>query len=352
MLFDSRPALLPTLQFVARYISHMIKVVEDQRTIEKLHKQFLQKLAHTFTERIECFVGFPGGNFPDTISYSEESNLWISSNNQPTKFWNGFGVGQPSPGSNNSLVGEINFAFSSINRRIAGAFAIEDGRKILVLHRGKIGGGKPGVGKSFFTNNYSGDKVIAVDGDRETEFCLVAEFDSPLFSSQVADFIKQIQRVKLLINSADEKEPFDFSTFLYTEESHGQTLTENIEPTTITRVHGIVVSRLAELLAEQGFEVARDKNRDLFIHCAGEVLMLFEVKAALSTQAMCTAMGQLLLYSIPFPKRASLVAVFPQKLSRKVARRFEELGIQVLYYEWEDNKPKFLNLKKTLAILP
>ncbi|MCI1189912.1 hypothetical protein MON38_21015 [Hymenobacter sp. DH14] len=334
------------------YISRMIKVIDDQRTIQQLHRRFLHKLADEFTERIACWVGFPSGNFADTVSYSEELDIWVSSNNQPTKFWNGFGVGRPKPGSNNSLVGEINFPFETINRRIAGAFAVEDGGKILVLHRGKIGGGKPGIGKNYFTDNYTGEWVRAWDGDRGTDFCLVAEFESPLFASQVADFIKQIQRVKRLISDDEERAPFDFSDFIYSEESHGQILTESREPTTINRVHGIVVNRLAELLVSQGLKVARDKNRDLFIHRQSEVLMLFEVKTTLSTQAMCTAMGQLLLYSVPFPKRAFLVAVFPQKLSRKVAKRFEELGIQVLYYEWEDKKPKFLNLKKTLALLP
>lgn len=329
----------------------MIKVVEDQRTIARLHKQFLAKLADEFAERIECWVGFPGGNFPDTISYSDELDIWVSSNEQDTRYWNGFGVGRPKPGSNNSLVGEINFPYLDINRRIAGAFAIEGDGNVLVLHRGKIGGGKPGIGKNYFTENYTGEWVTAIDGDRETDFCLVAEFGSPLFASQVADFIKQIQRVKHLINTNDEYDPFDFSNFLYTEESHGQTLTEKSEPKTINRVHGIVVNSLSELLTKQGFEVARDKNRDLFIHRKGEVRLLFEVKTTLSTQALCTAMGQLLLYSIAFSKPAILVAVFPQKLSVRVAKRFKELGIQVLYYEWEEMTPKFINLKKTLALL-
>ena len=329
----------------------MVRVIKDQRTIEKLHRQFLQKLADELAERIACSVGFPGGSFPDTIRYSEELNIWVSSNEQPTKLWNGFGVGRPKPWSNNSLVGEINFPFSAINRRLAGAFAIEDGEKILVLHRGKIGGGKPGIGKNHFTKNYTGEWVRAWDGDRETDFCLVAEFETPLFASQVADFIKQIQRVKSLSNEESTNDDFDFSEFSYTEESHGQILTENNEPTTINRVHGIVVNRLAELLIEQGYGVARDKNRDLFIHLEGKVSMLFEIKTALSTQALCTALGQLLIYSIPFPKRAFLVAVFPQKLSNKVAKRFEELGIHVLYYEWRDKKTRFLNLKKTLALL-
>jgi hypothetical protein len=328
----------------------MVRVIEDQRTIEKLHRQFLQKLADELAERIDCSVGFPGGSFPTTVNYSEELNIWISSNEQDTRYWNGLGIGRPKPGANNSLVGEINFPYSTINRRIAGAFAIEDGGQILVLHRGRIGGGKPGIGKNYFTDNYSGDRVSAMDGDRETDFCLVAEFDSPLFASQISDFIKQIQRVKSLSNS-DSTDDFDFSEFSYTEERHGQTISENNEPTTINRVHGIVVNRLAELLTEQSYEVARDKNRDLFIHREGKVSMLFEFKTALSTQALCTALGQLLIYSIPFPKRAILVAVFPQKLSNKVAKRFEELGIHVLYYEWRDKKPRFLNLKKTLALL-
>ena len=59
MLFDSWPALLLTLQVVASYISCMIKVVEDQRTIEKLHKQFLQKLASGSESSAHPFLQIP-----------------------------------------------------------------------------------------------------------------------------------------------------------------------------------------------------------------------------------------------------------------------------------------------------
>lgn len=69
---------------LARYISRMIKVVEDQRAIEKLHRQFLQKIADELTERIECWVGFPGGNFLTAVNYSKELNIWVASNEQDT----------------------------------------------------------------------------------------------------------------------------------------------------------------------------------------------------------------------------------------------------------------------------
>ena len=66
------------------------------------------------------------------------------------------GVTEPKVGKNNSLCAEINFPFEGINRNIAGAFAREgDNGSTYILHRGIIGGGKPGIGKTYFLGKFS-----------------------------------------------------------------------------------------------------------------------------------------------------------------------------------------------------
>ena len=151
----------------------MIRIVEDEQEIQRLHKRFHKQLGQHLNERIKCWVGYPGGANEDTVRYSKELNFWLSIQELPTRFWNGFGIGEPVEGKNNSLSGEINFPYTGIDRRIAGAFAKEDTGKVLVLHRGKIGGGKEGVGKNSLIENFRGDFITAIDGDKETEFCLV-----------------------------------------------------------------------------------------------------------------------------------------------------------------------------------
>lgn len=115
-------------------------------------------------------------------------------------------------------------------------------------------------------------------------------------------------------------------------------------PLVIDRTHGIVVNALARQLESRGQRIGNDRNRDLFIHNKGQIQTLFEVKTSSSTQCLYAAIGQLLLYSIPIPNEVKLVAVLPDKLSKTVTKRFSSLGIDILYYEWNNDEVIFIDI--------
>lgn len=326
----------------------MITVVTNRQEIGKLHKQLHNQLDKYLTENIDCWVGYPSGSFQDIVRYSPELDIWISQAEHENKFWNGFGVGRPIEGKNNSLNGEINFPYEGNYRRIAGAFAIEDNGNILVLHRGKIGGGKPGIGKNYFTDNYRGDFITAIDGDRETNFCLVGELNSQHFPRQVSNFIKEILRVKNLDDGETSSDFTDLADFTYTDEHSGLSVTERNDPIIIERTHGIVVNALAKELQNRNFKIGNDRNRDLFIHNEKQITTLFEVKTSSSTQCLYSAVGQLLIYSIPIKNPLKLVAVLPNKLSKSVTKKFASLGIEILYFQWDKDEPIFNDIEKIL----
>ena len=324
----------------------MIRIIEDYDQILKLHRKFHKQLKNYLTEKIDCFVGYPSGSFHDIVRYSSELDIWLSSNEQHNRFWNGFGVGKPIENRNNSLNGEINFPFEGISRRVAGAFAIEDNGTILVLHRGKIGGGTKGIGKQFFLDNFRGDFVDAIDENRENTFCVVGELNSIHFPEQVSNFVKEIYRVKKLIKNPSENN-FDFlNEFSFTDEKSGTSETDRKGKKTIERTHGIVVSALAKELERLGFNIANDRNRDLFTHNRKKITNLFEIKTNCNTQSLYSAVGQLLIYSIPIPNDVKLIMVLPNKLRKAITKRLKELGIFILYYEWEDGLPYFPKLEK------
>jgi len=328
----------------------MITVVSDKLEIKNLVKLFYEHLAEFMTDSVLCWVGYPGGSFEDTVMYSPDLNVWLShiGFNQETKIWNGFGIGRPLERKNNSLVGEINFPHEGIKRTIAGVFAIEDDGTVLVLHRGKIGGGKPGVGKTIFLDNFRGDIIRAIDGDRETNFCLVGELNSELFPFQVSTFIHEIQRVKNILASSNTPDFGNLLNFVYTAESSGTSVSERNEPTEVTRTHGIIVNALAAEFRGRGLEHSNDRNRDLFIHDGSQITALFEIKASSSTQNLYSAIGQLLIYSIPIRNPVKLIAVLPDQISEPVAKRFTELGISILYYRIESGVPRFIDLDSML----
>jgi len=326
----------------------MTIVVTDLQEIKKIHNLFHESLNKFLTDRISCRIGHPGGSFDDEVLYSSDLNLWVCAFKHQNRYWNGFGIGRPIDSNSNSIIGEINFPLKGINRRVAGAFALEENGNILVLHRGKIGGGRRGIGKTFFINNFRGDYVKALDGDRESEFFLVGELHSKLFHKQVANFINEIHRIKTLAIGRQTYNFNDLADFSYTDEHFGKTVTENREPIIIERTHGIVVNALARELRNRSLKIGNDRNRDLFIHNSRQITTLFEIKTSSSTQCLYSVIGQLLLYSVPILNPIKLIAVLPDKLSKTVTKRFSSLGINILYYKWDNDVPLFIDLDDRL----
>lgn len=322
----------------------MLTVITDKKKVSVLHRRFKKQLHDELTELVDCWVGYPSGSFADRVRYSPKFDIWISEREYPNRFWNGFGVGHPIPGKNNSLNGEINFPYEGINKHIAGVFASDEDGNIFVLHRGRIGGGKPGIGKRYFTDNFRGVFINAIEEDHETVFCLIGELDSHIFSEQVANFIREIYRIKRLQKGEAASDFSTLSDYSYTDEHSGQSVTENNEPRVINRTHGIIVNALARELENMGYKVANDRNRDLFIHHQGRISALFEIKTSSSTQCLYSAIGQLLLYSIPIGSDIPLFAVLPQKLKKSVENRFAALGISIIYFDRQEGEINFTKL--------
>jgi len=321
----------------------MIRVITDAKRIKKYNTAFKNSLDKELTEFTHCFVSYPSGRTEADVKYSPELNIWVAQTEYHNRFWNGFGIGKPIVRRNNTLVGEINFPYSGIDRRIGGVFAQDDNGDILILHRGKIGGGKRGIGKKYFLDNCTADIVSAIDDKSEEKFCLVGSLNSTLLPQQTANFINEIYRVKHFPQS---HLIFDSLTnFVYSDEHSGKIITERTEQIIINRTHGIVVNALSKELQNLGYKTGNDKNRDLFIHENDKITRLFEIKTSIATQCLYASIGQLLIYSIPIRNNPQLIAMFPDKLNIDVEKRFAELGITILYYSWKDEKPIFQGLE-------
>jgi len=331
----------------------MITIITDEKQIKDLHNKFHKRLSEFLTENIKCDIGHAGGTIKGKVKYSSKLKIWIAQYDEYNRFWNGFGLGRPQEKKNNSITGEINFPFNGINRKIAGTFAKDEDNNILVLHRGIIGGSKIGIGKKYFLENFRDEPIIALDGDKETIFCLVGELNSPHFPEQVKTFIEEIGRIK----NTDDKEKkttekfAKLSNFNYRAEHFGKTTVKNDDTTTIDRTHGIVVGVLAEELKNKGYQVSNNKNMDLFIHKNGLITTLFEIKTGSNIQSLCGAAGQLIIYSTPIKNKINLIAVLPDKLSSELEKQLSIHGIIPVYYKWSNGLPIFEGIDSLLKEL-
>lgn len=325
----------------------MIEIVTEKKLIAKYQNQFIKQLKSACGKKMYCTLGYQGSSEDQEVYYSEKFNFWFTAHPNYNRYWNAFGFGRPSEERNNSITVEINPPYEGINRNIGGVFAHDKNGEVLVLHRGKIGGGKVGVGKQLFFDNFRDEPIIADDDGIENEFCLIGSLGSKQLPKQVGNFVSEVHRIKN-ITQRQAGEFSNLNKFSFTDEATGRSKVKRRGTTTIERTHGIVVNLLARLIEGLGHKVAKDRNRDLFVHKKGHVKKLFEIKTSSSTQDLYAAVGQLLIYSIPIKTPVDLILVIPDKLSKPVKTRLDELGIQILYYQWKNEEPVFENLSDIL----
>jgi hypothetical protein len=146
----------------------------------------------TGAELFRLEVGFQGGAMELDVFWHPEIQLWAATQQLDTRYWFGFGTQRPE-----ALMGiacEINIPLQGINRRVAGLLGHDDQGQVLLLHTGKVGGGRPGIGKSAFLKWYAGRPLATVDwpdGRRDIAIPIGRLGDAALLG-QISDFVRLV----------------------------------------------------------------------------------------------------------------------------------------------------------------
>ena len=317
---------------------------EISRVQERLNNLFFDTC-----EKISITLGFQGGSVPSDVYYSEKYNIWFcpsiaQSESGEERYWNAFGINKPT--KNESIVCEINIPIEGINRRIAGIFATDSEDGYALLHSGKIGGGRPGINKALFTNNYRGNFInVMYEGEKKSlEYALVANLSDANAIQQIANFVNEVHRIKC-INIGNED---DFTVErqgappIFNEEFFGTKYIES-QAYSSTNNHGIIVNALANILFDWGYDVGNNRNIDLFTVFEGKIDAIFEVKPNYENANLYSAIGQTIIYSIDNDEAAKFI-VIPAGINEKIRKQLEDYGINILDFEWIGDEPVFLNL--------
>lgn len=305
----------------------MSSVIADATRIRDLHREFVSRLDRTgFAAKMRFRVGYRGGSQRYQGRYSESTKLWwVNSTSDGNRYWNPFGVGHPFPGRNvsNSIVVEINFPFSGIDRRIAGAFIESGDGEIWIGHRGKIGGGRRGIGKSLLLNAYKGPELTADDGSQPSAFIPISKLKSESLCADVAKFVQMVDRAKsgasppsVGTRARGPSWPAETGHTFRPEFEGILDYSASSNHHQATRMHGLIVNQLARSLELAGFKVANSKHFDLLVSTRSEPphSALVEVKTDLSTTSIYTAIGQLYAYHEALTGSVELVSLFPRGL--------------------------------------
>jgi len=331
------------------------RVLERAAEIRRVRKEIVAAFRKHGAKPVRANLGFRGENLDVRVLWMEDLGIWLApSVISGSRYWNAFGTKSPHGGSV-PITCEVNLPLQGIDRRIGGiAVADEQGRTILA-HRGRIGGGREGIGAELFWSHYEGKRLTVWDGDRETDVAAVAEIGSPRLVRQIQFFVREVERIKALAahSEPDEQTPgtggqpgparFEIKS-LGDEFAGTKTYTVSRKVNAVCD-HGPIVGKLRELLGKLGYSTGKDTFRDLYVYRGKKVTSLFEVKPSTDRQSIYSAVGQLLLHSVELNPRPQLIFVAPAGISAALRAALQQVGIEVLEFEWEDGEPVFPGLE-------
>jgi hypothetical protein len=335
---------------------------KEKATAQKqLENTFKSKLKNQGKRKIGFRVG-GGGTNPILPMYSNGSGLlWFSTtpveDEHTPRYWNATGIFDPSKAAQAISV-ELNIATKS-NQQVSGYFAkdIENGYTYL-LHSGRLGGGKPGIGKSSFLA-WSKQSLTSVQkDDGKTQWgILLGRIDEPSLLKRVEIYVRLVAEFKELAtkNQLNDKkflqyledfEENEADSERFNKEFFGRKKGKRKENFDYITKHGDIVNTLyKELLSKSKKEeiVFNTKLVDVGVKISKKLVEIYEVKPRITTQNIYTALGQLLIHS-KGEKQIKKILVLPEEenLSPEIERILSSLGIEILtFYLTDDDTYKF-----------
>lgn len=329
-----------------------LKIITDTSDVRKCRTLFVRRVRSVMDEKIPVRLGHLGASSASQILWSERLGIWISyEKGQDRLFNHAFGVGKPGPGSVLSATCEINFPVCGIDRRMGGVFARDRKGQVFVVHRGKIGGGRKGIGKSLFDNHYRGIWALMDDGDQETVVAVIGLLKSSRFPRQLAHFVHKVEHIKAEANAASPQATLSFAEVSFRDEWSGNRQSDFFRDMAGLCDQGIIIRDLHQTLKAAGFRVGNDPFRDLFVVDGQDrIRAIFHVKTDTLPASLQEGVTQLLLQSLNIPHPTRLLLVVPAPPEVEVWNRLSKMNVDLLLYHWQEEKVIFPDLTNRLPL--
>lgn len=131
-----------------------MKAVTTRRKTRNCQQRLEDALTEGLNQESDIRISYRGGGNP-ICTVNHNGRIWFYSEKLKNRFWNAFGL-DPDEDAQNNIVVEINHPLGGIDLRIgAGMFAFDQDDSLFLLHRGRIGGGRKGIGLRAFHKWYS-----------------------------------------------------------------------------------------------------------------------------------------------------------------------------------------------------
>ena len=107
---------------------------------------------------------------------------------------------EPHDGARLSITCELNLGFDPTDRRIGGVAIEDDEGTAYIAHRGRVGGGRKGIGKQAFLSQYTGPLEILNSGE---VVAVISRLDSPELPDSLSRYIGSVARFKEAVRAGD-----------------------------------------------------------------------------------------------------------------------------------------------------
>lgn len=326
----------------------MLKIIQDEGTITRCQRLFIRRFKPFIDEKISVKIGHQGASFTAKVSWSDRLGIWMASpKSDGNRYGHLFGLGRPAPSGHVPIACEINFPAKGIDRKIGAAFARDQEGRLYVIHRGKIGGGQKGIGKTLFENRYRGVWSDIEDNGTTVTVAVVGDLHSVRFPRQVAQFVQKIMKMKegaAIAQSSQTAMPLD--AWQFSEELTGERYEDSYQDLARECDQGLIIRDLAAMLKKIGLKAGNDAYRDLFALDRGNLpIAVFQVVPDVRPKKIHEGVTRLFFSSLSLRKSCRLILAVPEPLDATLQARLTGLGIETLFYVWLDEQAVFPDLK-------
>ena len=181
----------------------MLRAITNKRRIASIQDSFKKAMLHNLRKSCMLKFGYKGGN--KTLKAHHDDKLWFASKfrSDANFYWNVYGL-NPKPRCSNNNTVQINIPVKGINRLIGGLFAEnKKAKKVYLMHRGRVGGGRKGIGKTAFVSWYKGRSLNVDERDgRSSKAFLVTSIRDPDIANKIFEFVQKVAHFKRLHNES------------------------------------------------------------------------------------------------------------------------------------------------------
>lgn len=320
----------------------MLELITDRKKINEAFN--LLRSAFNNSRNVERFDRYiRGRGFSDQgeVIWHSNAKIWALllesyPPNPQNSFWCCYGLEYPKDCAILTPTLEINPPHEGTDLRRGGMFVRDAKDDVYLCHTGRIGGGKKGIGKTVFWDRYTGASIeVNIGRQKPVQAVNLGQVNSPKLPNRIARLVREVKRIKN--NSPAASSVSDKFTPEFSGQKSSYSLSRIIEA---TADHGLVVDELRKAVEIIGHKPFNDQQRDLFVTGPnGRMTTLFEVKTDVSTTSIYQAVGQLMLNGFAQQPKVKKILVVPQKPTKETEQALKKLCINVLTYDWKQNKP-------------